>query len=294
MSHDQKPSPETMRLLVPKHLLGSGPNSDRLDMSDYLVHLTSKEHIFKEILSTGILKRGKPFGFRSFRLQEIVRERHRSICFSEIPVDQLGRLHIKKGYYGIGFSKRVLKEKGAARVWYIEHNSLQARAIQDLAELASKQNDCSAPIWYLTPFVDPIIPGRFEWDHEREWRIQGDLTFTLDDIAFLIAPNSFTEFPAAVEIFYDYQDLELVTTAFSPLLEEALSEKIEDFFAEFCDPLHILPTDQGEYVWIVREWTTEEALEYLLPIINQTIFDKLASFLNSESTSWVRRKDTHE
>lgn len=294
MSHDQNPSPETMRLLVPKHLLGAGPNGDWFDMSDYLVHLTCDEHILKQILSTGTLKCDKPFGFRSFRRQEEVRERHRSVCFSEIPLDQLGRLYTKKGYYGIGFSKKVLKGKGATRVWHIENTSPQAMAIQRLAELASKQDDYSAPIWNLTPFVDPIIPGVYEWDREREWRIQGDLTFSLNDVAFLITPSSITESLSAMHIYDDWQELELRVTASSSLLEEILNETLEEFYNRFCNPIHILPTDHGEYVWHVSEWSTEDALYTLFPDINDTIFDKLASFLNTESTSWVEIEDAYK
>ena len=49
--------------------------------------------------------------------------------------------------------------------------------------------------------------------------------------------------------------------------------------------------DQGEYVWTVREWTTEDALEHLFPSIEPRTFTELANKLNSESTSWVMRED---
>lgn len=292
MSHRQNHSPDTMRLMAPKHLLGSGPNKDQLDMSDYLVHFTHIEQ-FTQILSSGTLKCNRPFGFHHYRNEQISINKHRSICFSEIPLDQLGRLANKKGHYGIGFSKSKLKEKGATRVWYIDDNSPQAMAIHNLAELASKHGDDSAPIWDLTPFIDPIIPGRFEWDHEREWRLQGDFDFCLDDISFLITPTSFTEAPRIEQLFNDYQELELVVATSPPLLEEVLSEMVESFHNEFYDPIDVLPTDHGEYVWTHKEWTTEDALEHLFPIINQTILEKLVNFLNSESASWVRKDDTH-
>lgn len=293
MSHRQNRSPDTMRLMIPKHLLGSGPNRDWSDMSDYLVHFTAEEHTFAQILSSGMLKCNKPSGFHHYRKEQISFKKHQSVCFSEIPLDQLGRLAIRKGCFGIGFSKEALKEKGATRVWYLDSSSPQAMAIHNLAELASKQNDTSAPIWDLTPFIDPIIPDHFEWDQEREWRIQGDFAFSLDDISFLITPISFTEFPKIERVLNDYQELELVIEASPPLLEEVLSEMIESFYNEFCDPVDILPMDHGEYVWTHKEWTTGDALEHLYPIINQTIFDKLARFLNSESASWVRKDDTH-
>lgn len=49
--------------------------------------------------------------------------------------------------------------------------------------------------------------------------------------------------------------------------------------------------DQGEYVWTVREWTTEDALEHLFPSIEERTFRELANKLNFESTSWVMRAD---
>lgn len=290
MSHRQNCSFDTMRLMIPKHLLGSGPNGDWLDMSDYLVHFTAEEQTFKQILSSGTLKCNRPFGFHHYRNEQIAHNKHRSVCFSETPLDQLDRLARKKGCYGIGFSKSTLKRKGATRVWYIDDNSPQATAIHNLATIASKQSDSSAPIWDLTPFIDPIIPGCFKWDHEREWRLQGDLEFCLDDISFLIAPSSFAEFPRIGGIFNNYQELELVISASPSELEEVLSEMIGSFYGKFCDPVDVLPTDHGEYVWIEKEWTTEEALEHLFPIINQTIFEELASFLNSESSSWVKKE----
>lgn len=291
MSHHQTLSPGHISLMVPEQLLGSGPKNDWRDMSDYLIHFTSEEENFKQILSSGTLKRGKPYGFRRFRSEEVVRERHRSVCFSEIPLDQLSRLSARKGRYDIGFSKKYLQHKGGTRVWYIEKESPQAQAIHVIAELALKQNQRSHPIWNLTPFVDPLIPRRYYWDHEREWRIQGDLHFSLEDVSFLITPDSFTEFPSAGPVFYSYQDLELVTTSSSSLLNELLQAMIEEYYDEFRNPADVLPMDRGEYIWNVTEWSTEDALEDLFSPIEPTIFAELAKFLNSESASWVRRED---
>lgn len=290
MSHHQKRSPSTMKLMAPKHLLGSGPNREWLDMSDHLVHFTAKEQTFKQILLSGTLKCSGPFGFHHYRNEQIALDKHRSVCFSEAPLDQLDRLARKKGYYGIGFSKSTLRKKGATRVWYIDDNSTQATAIHNLATLASRESDSSAPIWELTPFIDPVIPGHFAWDHEREWRIQGDLKFRLDEISFLITPSSLTELPKIEGISNNYQELELTIAAFPPQLEEVLYEMIDSFYSKFCDPIHVLPTDHGEYVETDKIWSTEEALEDLFPSISQTIFEELTSFLNSESFSWVKKE----
>ena len=52
--------------------------------------------------------------------------------------------------------------------------------------------------------------------------------------------------------------------------------------------------DQGEYIRIAAEWTTEEALDHLFPSIEPTTFAELAEHLNSESSFWINRKDEDE
>lgn len=61
-----------------------------------------------------------------------------------------------------------------------------------VAEKMSGGIDIDDPLWDLTPFVDN--PGSGEWGNyefewEREWRVVGDLTFGLSDVAFLFIPE---------------------------------------------------------------------------------------------------------
>lgn len=71
----------------------------------------------------------------------------------------------------------------------------------------------------------------------------------------------------------------------------AIPDYLTLFTYAFSDPVESQPMDQGEYVWTVREWTTEDALEHLFPSIEPRTFTELANKLNSESTSWVMRED---
>lgn len=71
----------------------------------------------------------------------------------------------------------------------------------------------------------------------------------------------------------------------------AISDYATLFTDTFSDPVESQPVDQGEYVWTVREWSTEDAIEHLFPSIEPRTFTELANKLNSESSSWVMTKD---
>ena len=73
-----------------------------------------------------------------------------------------------------------------------------------------------------------------------------------------------------------------------------ISDYLTDFTSTFCSPVEGLPMDQGEYIRIAAEWTTEEALDHLFPSIEPTTFAELAEHLNSESSFWINRKDEDE
>lgn len=71
----------------------------------------------------------------------------------------------------------------------------------------------------------------------------------------------------------------------------AISNYVTLFTDTFSDPVESQPVNQGEYVWTVREWSTEDAIEHLFPSIEPRTFTELANKLNSESSSWVMTKD---
>ena len=70
-----------------------------------------------------------------------------------------------------------------------------------------------------------------------------------------------------------------------------IADYVTLFTDTFSDPVESQPVDQGEYVWTVREWTTEDAIGHLFPTIDPGTFTELANKLNSESYSWVMTKD---
>ncbi|MUK39613.1 hypothetical protein GNP82_18930 [Aliivibrio fischeri] len=169
------------------------------DQSDFLIHLVGKDEsytTFMNILSQGRIKSINAFGFNRMKHGKL------SICFSEIPPVFIKKLVKRRANYGIAFKKSWLQEKGAQRIWYIEKNSkLHSSLVNISNELSVLIQD---EFNNLAPFID--VSGdygtssyRFEW--EREWRLIGDLSFTPDDVEFLILPGK--DHDAAREFFAD-------------------------------------------------------------------------------------------
>jgi hypothetical protein len=180
--------------------LGYRNNPDWRDMSEYVVHFTKdgEQSAYDQMLSilgSRRLKAGGPFGAaRGLGGPTFTQQ---AVCFSEIPLDRLDRLVERRSRYGVGFSQATLLEAGGGRVWYVDRDSAAADAIHALrSEKVGPPMDTDSHFWRITPFID--FPGeyggtqyRFEW--EREWRVPGDFTFDVQDVAFLFIPGDLHE-----------------------------------------------------------------------------------------------------
>jgi hypothetical protein len=207
-----------------------------------------------------------------------------------VPLDKVDRLMRRHGFYGIAFTKNFIRSKQGARVWYVDQGSEQARSLNGhLLELQSRR-DFDHPMWDLTPFIDLVMPGRYEWDWEREWRVRGSLNFSLDDVAFVITPEGFEEVPA-LEGLYIHPKHDLVVAASPQPLVEYVEDLVQQFFQTYEDPANSLPVDGGEYVWIVTEWETEQAVSELFPELLESVYHQLVDYLNGISWSWVMSAD---
>ena len=275
----------TTTVEVPAHLLGDRRDSTWEDMSQFVVHFTDDPNVFAEIIATGLLRASGPYGFSWARKVPEVAARHYSVCFSEVPLNNLERLIRSHGNYGIGFTKDFIRSNHGARVWYVDQRSMQARLLNEHLEDLTRRKDFSHPMWDLTPFVDLVMPGRYEWDWEREWRVRGDLHFTLSDIAFTVTPDGIDEV-SELE-FYVTPDMDFAVVATPQPLADYMEKLVQEFFQTFEDPVNRLPVDGGEYVWTVEQWETEEAVGYLFPELEERIFEGLVDYLNSESYVWV-------
>lgn len=275
---------------VPQHLLGDRRDASWGDMSQFVVHFTKTPEVFAKILASGFLRASGPFGFSWARNVVEVRELHSSVCFSEVPLDKIDRLMRRHGTYGIAFTKDFIRRQQGARVWYIEQGSQQARSMNEtLFELKSR-SDFTHPIWGLTPFIDLVMPGKYEWDWEREWRVRGDLRFLLEDVAFVVTPEGFDELPA-LDGLYVHPKHDLIVVASPQVLAEYVEDLVMQFNESYENPVNSLPVDGGEYVWIVDEWETEQAVAELFPDLLEAVQTQLVDYLNGVSWSWVLSTD---
>jgi Protein of unknown function (DUF2743). len=260
-------------------------------MSDYLVHFTDTAGNLGKILAQGSIRAGGPHGWG--RNVTEVSDGHLSACFSEIPIDLLDRLRSRHGHYGVGFRRDFIRTAGGARVWYLDRNTPAGQHLFERIRQLLTAQDFDDKIWQLTPFIDPVIPGRYEWDWEREWRVPGGLRFELKDVVFIIAPDE--DKHAVIENlsldapFLNPDDMEEFWNAV-PQLGDFFDGLIARFLERFEDPIESLPWDDG-YVWIVEQWSTEDAVDYLFDDLQDAVRERLCSHLNEISLEWV---DTEE
>lgn len=179
------------------------------DMSDYVVHFTKptkpksgksdpnpeKKTAYQNIMSLlygRCIEAKNSFGIGKKLCPD--EESQRVVCFSEIPLHLLERLAKRRGPYAIGFSKKLVVERGGGPIMYAYKGTGHEKALRDLmkAALTDASSKKAKKIWSLTPFVD--APGSywpssyfFEW--EREWRSVGNFHFEPEDVAFLVIPE---------------------------------------------------------------------------------------------------------
>ena len=153
--------------------------------------------------------------------------RSNMVCFSDIPVPDLG-IHMKKfSRFGLSFRKQYLIAHGANPVFYVARNSMAKLAHGEMRRRAEYFDGQHEKVWKffqhfedappqacgdLDPqeirrilgflvyhffsfvkFYDEGLPA----DHsenfymEREWRIFGNLEFSLDQVRRVIFPQDF-------------------------------------------------------------------------------------------------------
>jgi hypothetical protein len=117
------------------------------------------------------------------------------------------------------------------------------------------------------------------------------LTFSLTDVAFTIAPDGIEEFPGLGAPFLHPKHGILWVDATPAVLGSELDTMAASFLERFETPANSLPVDGGEYVWIVDEWSTEEALDEVFAELETSVREAAASYLDGISTEWVRVAD---
>jgi len=118
-----------------------------------------------------------------------LKDRHRSACFSESPLDDLKRLIETRSVYGVGFTQEFLERHGGERVLYVAPGSAEEATWRKAVDDACVGGvDPTDPLWEKTPFVDVIDPSR-DMSWEKEWRVPGGLDFEPADVAFVFLPE---------------------------------------------------------------------------------------------------------
>lgn len=111
------------------------------DMSDYIVHFTKDDggqsayDAMLSILATGHVEARQAFGCATN--VNGLRSSQQSACFSEIPLDMLDRLvERRRSRHGIGFHQATAIARGAGRVWYLDRETPQHTAFDDMMRSA--------------------------------------------------------------------------------------------------------------------------------------------------------------
>ena len=125
----------------------------------------------------------------------------RSVCFTETPIDHVqlqmqaiyGRqLHFEP--YGLAFRESVVRSVNGNPVVYIQttnqniRGAFDALAVNPLAHVFKSMMplvEGFGPPW----FQRQTGPQEIDFRWEREWRVVGDFSFTLSDVAFGFCPE---------------------------------------------------------------------------------------------------------
>ncbi|MEV7825376.1 hypothetical protein AB0N72_18200 [Paenarthrobacter sp. NPDC089307] len=197
------------------------------------------------------------------------------------------------------FDKERLRAKfNAQPVWYVSDPSPEWKAWQAAMQDAARLAD--SPIWALTPFIETVRSrgGRSpnDWRWEREWRVQGDLEFDLDDVAMIVAdtagaPGFFDQISVGLPWVSSEDSTVRWSGGFTAGWDEEIDSMLERFYAQF------LSADRAGLIWdreeqryfcmaeVLDTWDAmEEAFGHVVPELGHVI----ERGLSRTSTMWCR------
>jgi hypothetical protein len=123
----------------------------------------------------------------------------KACCFTECTWSSLLVHSQRYSQFGIGFTKEFLFSNGGGPALYIAPHLFQAQSFHTGEELLPFARELYA---FMTPFYPPYspeqyqdeVPEQFEtfvdYTHEREWRVPRNLSFSLNDVEFVIVPSA--------------------------------------------------------------------------------------------------------
>lgn len=278
---------------------GTPQHPDASDLSRWLVHLTKTEEALISILSQGVIHAARPYTHTEY--PSGFGEGQDVVALTEVPLKELHRMTGTRGW-GVVFDKERLRAKFAAQpVWYIAARSPQAEAIR----LAMTQafSDPTAPIWNLAPFIEEVRSihsgRRNDWRWEREWRIVGDLDFSMSDVHMVVTnEGGRPEFLPDVSVGVPWYSHEDFTTQWvdgiSDNWNSAMDAMLERFEENFISPEDAaLPWDaeDGEYVELVDFLEPWEAMDEVFGDLNSDLHEQIEAMLFARSPQWCRSYD---
>jgi len=133
---------------------------------------------------------------------QVKRDWLRATCFTETPIDHISlqtykisgrRLHFEN--YGLAFKEEVVRNRNGNPVFYLDTNNRSIRKALESIVVTPLAESFKSFMPLVEGFGAPWFPSYyapkeidFRW--EREWRVCGDFSFAVSDIAFGICPVS--------------------------------------------------------------------------------------------------------
>lgn len=273
---------------------GTAQHGEASDLSRWLVHLTRSEDDLISILTTGTIEARAPFG--AGRYYSGVQHLHRSVCLTETPLHELGRMTARRPW-GIVFDKERLRLKSDAQpVWYLSDPSPQWQALRDAMDEAADMPN--APVWQLTPYIDGVRNRQSkrpnDWRWEREWRVRGDLEFELSDVSMIVSSE------AGATAILDEVSVGLPWVSpdggrpqwaggFTEGWDAAIEQMLDRFHATFTSLDNAgMPWDSEDkaYVQLVEFHDTAYAMDEVFGYLMPDLYEAIESALTNESYQW--------
>ena len=262
-----------------------------------LLHFTSAEKL-ESILRSGELRPG-PKEFGVYPIPGPLKEKHRSICFTEVSIEKAVRHADTHGHWGIALDRSWLVAQGVRAVKYLtEYETHEHRGRQD--EYSGVLNH---PFWDDTPFLSPTTQT-YEFSWEREWRHVGVLKFSWDAVEFLISPEgrkSRIVPESDLGHFAKVIDWDAHTTVLgwqdgeSEPFNRVMHAVVREILAGYENPLESLPYDREDptgYNWMgLEQVDAYEIIEEKLPAAPVHVIEALAADLDEQAEYWVRTSE---
>ena len=180
---------------------------------DQVVPITAKNSL-EAIIQSRRIEAKTAFGYFNYKVpfrradgallnpnSLVQRDWLRAACFTETPLDHVylqmqtvkGRqLHFEP--YGLAFRESVARKANANPIFYVQTTNSGIRSAFDQLTVSPLANHFKTVMPLVEGFGPPWFsryggPTEVDFRWEREWRVVGDFSFSLSDVAFGFAPE---------------------------------------------------------------------------------------------------------